>query len=100
MRASIICAGDDVATAWRHVKEEFVIDEVLLVEREEILFEVVAHSDRGEGHALRSHIPKLHAQVVTRDDVVGEGRKEFCEREGIYELGEGVLLLTETNFES
>jgi hypothetical protein len=32
--------------------------------------------------------------------VVGEGRKEFCEREGIYELGEGVLLLTETNFES
>lgn len=70
MCTSIVCTSDYIPAAGRHVQEELVVDEVLLVKREQVLFKVIAYSDCGDRLTAKPHVPKLHTQVVSRNYVI------------------------------
>ena len=79
--------------------KEFVVNVIFLIERQQVLLEVVAHLDIIDWLFVGGpHVPELDRQVVPCGDVVRVVAEELAGGERIDQIRECVFLLPEPHF--
>ena len=91
MGVGMIGAGQNHPRVGGHLKVELVKYALILVYFAKLFVQVVRHIECLHGHGIISHVPDVHGQVVSREEVIVTRRGKLGHANRVYYLREEVL---------